>query len=343
MKRNLGLALIAIFVLVLTFLLPTSLAKRNESAAKHSNANGRIAHDLFKANMQNEKSGAPIAMRAVGFAESIPVRDFPAVEAKKFSGKIRELEHFEKDDDSNEGKYGVEEKNDKNREITRHTDPNAPRTPDEALSTKNSRGNAPAPNPPNPPTVNFEGQSIADTIAVGQGFLPPDTNGDVGPNNYVQTVNVTFRVWDKAGNPLTPVASLNTLFGPLGGSCGSSEDGDPIVMYDQLADRWLISQFCTVADPNNHQLIAISKTGDPTGSYYLYNFMMPNNKFNDYPHFGVWPDAYYMTDNQFNQAGTAFLQDGVFAFDRSKMLIGDPTASFHLLRYRRVVPAGNRD
>ena len=52
----------------------------------------------------------------------------------------------------------------------------------------------------------------------------------------------------------------------------------------------------------------------PTGAYYLYDFMMPNNKFNDYPHFGVWPDAYYMTDNQFNQAGTAFLQGGAFAF-----------------------------
>ena len=210
----------------------------------------------------------------------------------------------------------------------RGTDPNAPSTPDQALSTNGPRANAPSPNPPNPPTVNFEGQSIADTIAVGQGFLPPDTNGDVGPAHYVQTVNVTFRIWDKAGNPLTPVASLNTLFGPIGGACGSSEDGDPIVVYDQLADRWLISQFCTVANPNNHQLIAISKNGDPTGAYYLYDFMMPNNKFNDYPHFGMWPDGYYMTDNQFNQAGTAFLQGGVFAFDRAKMLVGDPTASF---------------
>ena len=321
------MALIAIFVVVLTVLLPTSLAKRNESALKQSrNANAQINPELFKLNRQEQGGTGLIAMRAVGFAESIPVRDF-AIEAKQGSGKVRELERYEKEE-SAEGKYGVEEKNEKNREITRRTDPNAPRTPDEALSTKNSRGNAPAPNPPNPPTVNFEGQSIADTIAVGQGFLPPDTNGDVGPNHYVQTVNVTFRIWDKAGNPLTAVAPLSTLFAPLGGACGSSDDGDPIVLYDQLADRWLISQFCTVADPNNHQVIAISKTGDPTGAYYLYNFMMPNNKFNDYPHFGMWPDGYYMTDNQFNQAGTAFLQGGVFSFDRTKMLVGDPTASF---------------
>ena len=327
MKRNLGLALVAIFFVGLTILLPTSLAKRNENSVKHSNSNGQIVPELFMVNKQDQNRAAPIAMRAVNFAESIPVRDFPAPEAKQGAGKVRELERFEKDETS-EGKYGVEEKNEKNREIIRRTDASAPRTPDQALSTKNSGGNRPSPNPPNPPSLNFQGQSIAETIALGQGFVPPDTNGDVGPANYVQTVNVTFRIWDKAGNPLTPVASLNTLFGPIGGACGSSEDGDPIVVYDQLADRWLISQFCTVANPNNHQLIAISKNGDPTGAYYLYDFMMPNNKFNDYPHFGMWPDAYYMTDNQFNQAGTAFLQGGVFAFDRTKMLVGDPSASF---------------
>ena len=327
MKRNLGLALVAIFFVGLTILLPTSLAKRNENSIKHSNSRGQIVPELFMVNKQDQNQAAPIAMRAVNFAESIPVRDFPATEAKQGTGKVRELERFEKDE-TGEGKYGVEEKNEKNREIIRRTDASAPRTPDQALSSKSPRINAPSPNPPNPPTVDFEGIKIADTIAAGQGFLPPDTNGDVGPAHYVQTVNSSFRVWDKAGNPLTPLTTFPTLFGPLGAPCGSSADGDPIVLYDQLADRWLISEFCTVANPNNHQLIAISKTGDPTGAYYLYDFMMPNNKFNDYPHFGMWPDAYYMTDNQFNQAGTVFLQGGVFAFNRAKMLVGDPTAGY---------------
>jgi hypothetical protein len=75
-------------------------------------------------------------------------------------------------------------------------------------------------------------------------------------------------------------------------------------------------------------MVAISQTGDPTGAYYLYDFMMPNDKFSDYPHFGVWRDAYYMTDNQLNQAGNLLLGAGVFAFDRAKMLAGDPTAGF---------------
>lgn len=187
---------------------------------------------------------------------------------------------------------------------------------------------APIINIPNP-IVSFEGQDIFDTIALGQGFLPPDTVGDVGPNHYVQSVNVTFRVYNKNGTPATPVRELSDLFSPLPGPCGDTNDGDPIVLYDSLADRWLISQFCvSVADPNNHQLIAISQTPDPTGAYFLYDFMMPNNKFNDYPHFGVWPDGYYMTDNQFNQAGTAFLGGGAFSFDRAKMIAGDPTASY---------------
>lgn len=176
--------------------------------------------------------------------------------------------------------------------------------------------------------VNFEGQSIEDTIAVGQGFLPPDTVGDVGPSHYVQAVNSTFRVFNKTGTPLTAVVSLASLWSTVPGPCATRFDGDPIVLYDSYADRWLISQFCTIANPNNHQLIAISQTGDPTGSYHVYDFMMPNNNFNDYPKFGVWPDGYYMTDNQFNQAGTAFLGAGAFAFDRAKMLAGDPTASF---------------
>jgi subtilisin-like proprotein convertase family protein len=180
-----------------------------------------------------------------------------------------------------------------------------------------------------PPLFSFEGLSNANNNALfGFQVSPPDTVGDVGPNHYVQMVNLMFRVFDKAGNPLTAPLKVSSIFSPLGPPCGPTDDGDPIVLYDPLADRWLVSQFCTVADPFNHQLIAISQTPDPAGAYYIYDFQMPNNKFNDYPKFGVWPDAYYMTDNQFNQAGTAFLGAGVFAFDRARMLAGDPGAGY---------------
>lgn len=179
------------------------------------------------------------------------------------------------------------------------------------------------------PLVSFEGLNSGNNATVfGFQVSPPDTVGDVGPNHYVQMVNLTFRVFDKTGNPLTAALKVSSIFAPLGAPCGARDDGDPIVLYDPLADRWMLSQFCTVADPFNHQVIAISQTPDPSGPYFLYDFRMPNNKFNDYPKFGVWTDAYYMTDNQFNQAGTAFLGAGAFAFDRARMLAGDPAASY---------------
>ncbi len=179
---------------------------------------------------------------------------------------------------------------------------------------------------PGAPIVGEVGAPIANFAGMTQpnGWIPPDTVGDVGPNHYVQAVNSSIRVFDKTGTALTSVIGLPTLFAGLGAPCGSSDDGDPIVLYDQWADRWLISEFCLTPDPP-HQIFAISQTGDPTGSWYLYDFVMPNSKMNDYPHFGVWPDAYYMTDNQFT---SAWAGAGVFAFDRAKMLAGDATATY---------------
>lgn len=178
------------------------------------------------------------------------------------------------------------------------------------------------------PVVNFEGQgNLTDNLLFGGISVPPDTVGDVGPEHYVQTVNTTIRIYDKAGNTLTGPVPINFLWTGFGGACEADNDGDPIVLYDQLADRWFVSQFA-LSGPPFHQCIALSQSGDPTGTYYLYDFEMPLSKVNDYPKFGVWNDAYYMTDNQFDQFFTAFLGGGAFAYDREKMLNGDPTASF---------------
>jgi len=194
---------------------------------------------------------------------------------------------------------------------------------------------APAPKTPAPTTA-FEGISNADNFAVnGFTVLPPDPVGDVGPDHYVQAVNVLLKIFDKNGATLLGPVPIKTLFSGFGGPCAASEDGDPIVLYDHLANRWLISQFALptlpgnpdIFDPPFHQCIAISQTGDPTGAYHLYDFVMLNNKLNDYPKFGVWPDAYYMSDNQFAPPAFTFAGAGVFAFERDKMLAGLP-ASF---------------
>ncbi len=156
---------------------------------------------------------------------------------------------------------------------------------------------------------------------------PPDTNGAVGLQDFVQIVNTDFAVFNKdpsrgaVGSVRFGPVQINTLWSGFGGLCQADNDGDPIVMFDSIANRWLITQFAvTNANPNFFQCIAVSTTSDPTGSFNRYSFSYPN--FPDYPKFGLWPDAYYGTFNMFNAAGTSFLGAQVCAFDRTSMLNG---------------------
>ncbi len=174
--------------------------------------------------------------------------------------------------------------------------------------------------------LSFDGLSNFDNIdAYSAVILPPDMIGDVGPAHYVQAVNALVRIYHKSGAPLTPPFKMSQLFAPLGTPCSLRNDGEPVVLYDPLADRWLLSQYCNNFPPYR-QMIAISKTGDPTGGYHLYEFVMPNNRINDLAKFGVWPDGYYMSTEEFT--GADFTHMGVFAFDRAKMLEGDPAAGY---------------
>lgn len=180
------------------------------------------------------------------------------------------------------------------------------------------------------PILTFDGISSANNTAVfGSTVAPPDTNGAVGPNHYVQFVNDLIGIYTKAGTLVSPpgLFPMSNLMAPLGGVCANTNDGDPVVLYDKLANRWIVSQFGFTAlnTPPYHECVAISKTSDPTGGYYAYDFVLPGGEFPDYPKLGTWPDAYYMTSNQFFLGG-GFDGGGVFAFDRAKMLVGDPTA-----------------
>ncbi|MEO7539288.1 MAG: carboxypeptidase regulatory-like domain-containing protein [Pyrinomonadaceae bacterium] len=177
-----------------------------------------------------------------------------------------------------------------------------------------------------PPAISFNGLSNYDNIdAYNAVIIPPDMIGDIGPNHYVQAVNALVRVFDKSGNALTPPFKMSQLFAPLGTPCSQRNDGEPVVLYDPLADRWMVSQYCNNFPPFR-QMIAISKTGDPTGGYFVYEYVMPGIKLNDVAKFGVWPDGYYMSTEEFT--GADFSGTGMFAFDRSKMLAGDPTAAY---------------
>ncbi|QYJ81891.1 Calx-beta domain-containing protein [Shewanella aegiceratis] len=169
------------------------------------------------------------------------------------------------------------------------------------------------------PLMSFDGIDNINRVA------PPDTTGDVGPNHYVQMVNVSFAIWDKQGNQLIPPTPTNAIWKSLGGICAQNNDGDPIVLYDPLADRWMMSQFA-INQSDYHECVAVSKTPDPTGEWHLYDFKISDIKMNDYPHFGVWPDGYYMSVNQFYLDGREDQWGGAGAvvFEREKMLRGEP-------------------
>ena len=179
------------------------------------------------------------------------------------------------------------------------------------------------------PSQNFEGINNVD------GVLPPDTNGDVGPNHYVQWVNLSLAIWSK-GSASTPPTLVygpvpgSTLWRGFGGPCEADNNGDPIVIYDHLADRWFMSQ---LALPNIffgflfgpfYQCIAVSATPDPAGAYYRYQYSF--SKLNDYAKFGLWPDGYYMAINQFQALSLQWAGQGVAAIDREHMLNGQPAS-----------------
>ncbi len=185
--------------------------------------------------------------------------------------------------------------------------------------------------PPGPalvtnPIQNFDGPDMDIGAGLfGGRFAPPDTNADVGPNHVVVTTNGGVTIYSKTGTVVVPQFRMSQM--TPGIAAATTDDGDPVVLYDPLADRWLLTQFgTTITNGSSHEIIAVSQTGDPTGAYFAYDFLLAPNRFGDYPHLGVWPDGYYMSTNDFNLAGTTFLGAGLYSFDRKKMLSGDPTA-----------------
>jgi hypothetical protein len=170
--------------------------------------------------------------------------------------------------------------------------------------------------------LNFDGIPFP---GVACNCAPPDTDGEVGLTQYVQIVNEGYQVFNKStGVSQLGPSGIATVWAGFGGVCQNNGDGDPVVLYDQIANRWVISQFAGAGTPTD-ECIAVSQTSDATGSYFRYGFHLGANFF-DYPKLGMWPDpsnnGYYMSDNVFNAAGTAFLGVQAFAFDRARMLAG---------------------
>jgi len=169
-----------------------------------------------------------------------------------------------------------------------------------------------------------------DLLGVGHGFAnyivpdaPTDVNLAVGDTQVVQWVNVSYAVFNKTTGAVIagPIAG-NQFWAGFGGPCETSNSGDIIVQWDKIAHRWVMTQ--NVFSAPYHTCIAISQTADATGPYYRFQF--PQSGFPDYPKWGISPDAYYQSQNNFGPTGSAYVGATACAYERAKMLVGDSTA-----------------
>jgi hypothetical protein len=309
-KAGFGLVALTVFVSSLFLLVPT-VFQTGVSAQKGGIGGG--AQEV-KGKETNPKL-VPHSSQAVGFAVTPASRDI-----KPEPLTPEEMEKFN-------NHRSEREKNPSNvKSVKPPIDPKktGPFTDPVINNFKKSGGDV---NAVTPPIQNFDGLD-ADLLPglFGGRFAPPDTNAAVGPNHVVITTNSMVQVFSKTGTPLTVPARISTLL--VGIANAADDDGDPIVLYDPLADRWIISQF-NLRFTNNqmHMHFAVSQTGDPTGAYFAYDFLTNPGRFVDYPHVGVWPDGYYFSSNDFTPPGVApFLGAGCYTLERAKMLVGDPTA-----------------
>jgi hypothetical protein len=181
--------------------------------------------------------------------------------------------------------------------------------------------------------ANFEGLRNEDNFETfGFRVNPPDPVGDVGPNHCVEMVNLVFGVFSKTGAKQLGPVDTGSLWKDFPIDECTEPSGDPIVVYDQFSDRWILSQFTTRGldfpdEPLNpfFNCVAVSTSGDPTGSYFRYAFTTGFN-FPDYPKYGVWSDSYVITTREFGIQDPSIYGIGVYGLERNKMIHGDPNA-----------------
>ena len=167
--------------------------------------------------------------------------------------------------------------------------------------------------------MSFSGQAAS---ASAGSWAQPDANGAVGATQFVQWVNVSFAIYDKSTGTLIKGPVLgNALWEGFGGPCETTNSGDPIVQYDKLANRWVMTQRAIPSGGPYYQCVAISSTSDATGTFYRYAFALPNY-FPDYPKLAVWPDAYYLSIDMEILQPFSHVGPYICALNRNSMLAG---------------------
>jgi hypothetical protein len=221
-------------------------------------------------------------------------------------------------------------------------------TPPSSSLPQPPQRSAPAP----APLTTFDGLDFA-TWGAGH---PPDTNGDVGPNYYIQTINTSIGVFRKSDGVRVAAFTFNTFMsqGHFGNLCDTNNFGDPVVLYDSFEDRWIITDFAfqlssgnVVNPPGSFQCFAVSMNGDPvTGGWNFYSINTTGG-LGDYPKLGIWPDGLYMSVNMFGYpSGAPFQDTRLYALNKAQMYAGSPTVkvvSFDLPSDQfTVIPANAR-
>ncbi|MDX1760909.1 MAG: GEVED domain-containing protein [Christiangramia sp.] len=178
-----------------------------------------------------------------------------------------------------------------------------PKTVNPNLQTK--KGDIPAKSP----LLIFESANSRST--------PTDPTGAVGVDHYVNAWNSEFAIWDKSGNNIVPGSSLSSI----GGTFTNETDGDPIVFYDEAADRFILMQFSAEDGSSTPPalLFAVAQGSDPVNSgWYTYRFDLES--LPDYPKISMWEDGYYITTNK--DALSPQGREVVYVLERDKMLQG---------------------
>src|SRR5436190_172944 len=191
----------------------------------------------------------------------------------------------------------------------------------------------PGPSAPAPaPLTSFDGLDFA-TWGAGH---PPDTNGDVGPVYYIQTINSSVGIYRKSDGVRVAAFTFDTFMsqGNFGNLCDTDNFGDPVVLYDSFEDRWVLTDFAFQVDgsgnvvnpPGAFECFAVSKTGDPVAGGWNYYSINTAGGLGDYPKFGIWPDGLYMTASMFDYAASGSFQNPrVYALNKAQMYAGAAT------------------
>ncbi len=234
-------------------------------------------------NAQDETESPEMIATAVGHKVIGPLRDFPALTPTELAAMSEDEAKVKRNQDLKVRNYPFYEQY--------KLDGPDPAWQSEMGKNRGSKGIL----------QNWTGQSTSSN--------PPDDNGTAGPNHFMQTINVRYTIYDKMGSLQAGPTNLNTIFSGVPGA--NRNDGDPIILWDEQAQRYLMAEF-SLGSPY-YMLIAVSQTDDPTGFWDAYSFVMSGMP--DYMKFGVWRDGYYMGTNTYSGSD-------IYVFERDEMLAG---------------------